>query len=353
MKKLELIFKSLLLRLFILFSSAKKSNDVPVLHPDDKILLVRLNRIGDALVTSAFIEQLREHTQAQIHVLADTKNYFVFTRIPAVNSVYVMRKNLTDYRALIKMLAWENYKVIVDMHDDVSATASMLIAKLKAPYKFGLEKANKRIFTATTSKLDSTSTHVIERNLELLRLFGFTPDRAAAGIHYEPEPAALKKANEFMRKHFDENKFTVGVNISAGSDARFWGIRPYQALVEFLKGYDVNIVLLSTTRDLKHAFRIYSEREKIYYSPSFDEFAAVISKMNLLFSPDTATIHLAAIYKIPVFGIYVKYATEDMIWYPYGCDFDCVITKEPTLRNVPVKEVLDKFKPFLEKYLVS
>jgi ADP-heptose:LPS heptosyltransferase len=353
MKKIEVFFKNLLLKIFLLFVSVKKSNDVPVLHADDKILLVRLNRIGDALVTSAFIEQLRSHTQAQIHVLADSKNYFVFTRIPAVNKVFVLHKSRENYKSLYKMLRKETYKVIVDLHDDVSATASMLIAKLKAPYKFGLEKANKRIFTATMPKLNSTTTHVIERNLELLKLFGFVPDWAAAGIHYLPEQTSLDKAGEFMRKHFDEKKFTVGINISAGSEARFWGIRQYQALVEFLQGYNVNIVLLSTTRDLKHAFRIYNEPDKIFYSPSFDEFAAVISKINLLFSPDTATVHLAAIYKIPVFGIYVKYATDDMIWYPYGCDFDCVVTKEPTLRNVPVKEVLSKFKPFLEKYLVS
>jgi len=78
-----------------------------------------------------------------------------------------------------------------------------------------------------------------------------------------------------------------------------------------------------------------------------------MSKIDMLFSPDTATVHLAAIYKVPVFGIYVKYNTEDMIWYPYGCDFDCVITKEPTVQNLSFNDVIAKFKPFLEKYLVS
>jgi ADP-heptose:LPS heptosyltransferase len=352
-KKIEVFFKTLFLKVFLLFMPAKKSTEIPVLTADDKILLVRLNRIGDALVTSAFIEQLRKHTPAQIHVLADSKNYFVFKQIPAVNNIYVMLKNRKDYLTLLERLRQEQYKVIVDLHDDVSTTASLIIAKLQAPFKFGLEKKNSRIFTATTPKLDSTSTHVIERNLELLKLFGFSPDRAAAGIHYLPEPASIEKAEEFMQKRFPEKKFTVGVNISAGSEARFWGIRKYQEFVKFLKNYNINIVLLSTSRDLKHAFRIYNERDKIFYTPSFDEFAAIMSKIDLLFSPDTATVHLAAIYKLPVFGIYVKYATEDMIWYPYGCDFDCVVTREPTLQNVTVNEVIAKFKPFLEKYLVS
>lgn len=353
MKKIELFFKNLLLRIFLLFSSAKKSSEIPVLQANDKILLVRLNRIGDALVTSAFIEQLRSHTKAQIHVLADSKNYFVFKRIPAVNNIYVIRKNLEDYKTLFKMLRKEEYKVIVDLHDDVSTTTSLLISKLHAPYKFGLEKENSTIFTATIPKLDSSSTHVIERNLELLKLFGITPDRSKAGIHYSPEPASLEKAGDFIRKRFDAKKFTLGVNISAGSEARFWGIAKFQKLIKFLEQYNINVVLLSTTRDLRHAFRISDTREKIYYTPSFDEFAAIMSKLDMLFTPDTATVHLAAIYKVPVFGIYVKYNTDDMIWYPYGCDFDCVITKEPTVHNVSFNDVIAKFKPFLEKYLVS
>ncbi len=353
MKKIELFFKNLLLRIFLLFSTAKKSSDIPVLKADDKILLVRLNRIGDALVTSSFIEQLRSHTEAQIHVLADSKNYFVFKRIPAVNNIFVIRKNIEDYKTLFKMMRKENFKVIVDLHDDVSTTTSLIIAKLYAPYKFGLEKENARIFTATVPKLDSSSTHVIERNLELLKLFGITPNRSTAGIQYSPEPVSLEKAEEFMQKRFDAKKFTLGVNISAGSEARFWGIQKYQQFIRFLEQYNINVVLLSTTRDLNHAFRIYSERNKIYYTPSFDEFAAIMSKIDMLFSPDTATVHLAAIYKVPVFGIYVKYNTEDMIWYPYGCDFDCVITKEPTVHNVSFNEVIAKFKPFLEKHLVS
>ena len=73
----------------------------------------------------------------------------------------------------------------------------------------------------------------------------------------------------------------------------------------------------------------------------------------MLFSPDTATIHLASIHKKPVFGIYVQYNTDDMVWSPYRSDFDCVITKEPTLENVKFEDVILKFEPFLQKYLKS
>ena len=40
-----------------------------------------------------------------------------------------------------------------------------------------------------------------------------------------------------------------------------------------------------------------------------------------------------------------------MIWSPYNTPFDCVITKEPTLKNINFDKVKQKFIPFLERYL--
>ena len=89
------------------------------------------------------------------------------------------------------------------------------------------------------------------------------------------------------------------------------------------------------------------------YPPSedFSDIAAAILELNMLFAPDTSVIHIASIRKIPVFGVYVKYNTRDMIWSPYNTEFGCVITEDPTLKNVTFEEVKMKFIPFLEQTL--
>ncbi len=77
----------------------------------------------------------------------------------------------------------------------------------------------------------------------------------------------------------------------------------------------------------------------------------MISQLNLLLTPDTMAVHLASAFEIPVFGIYVHYNTDELIWSPYKSDFDCVVTKEPNLKNVTFEEVNKKFNPFLEKQI--
>jgi ADP-heptose:LPS heptosyltransferase len=71
----------------------------------------------------------------------------------------------------------------------------------------------------------------------------------------------------------------------------------------------------------------------------------------LLITPDTSVIHLASAYSVPVFGLYVHFNTDEMIWKPYNSDFECVITKERTLDSIYYEEVERKLKIFLEKHL--
>ena len=91
--------------------------------------------------------------------------------------------------------------------------------------------------------------------------------------------------------------------------------------------------------------------ERFIFTSEFDNFCALISKLNFLFTPDTSTVHIAAAFNVPVFGIYVNYNTDEIIWTPYNTIFDAVITKEPTLHNIMFSDVEKKLKPFLEKLL--
>jgi ADP-heptose:LPS heptosyltransferase len=86
-------------------------------------------------------------------------------------------------------------------------------------------------------------------------------------------------------------------------------------------------------------------------SPDFDEFCAAISKLDFLFTPDTSAVHIASAFNIPVFGLYVKYNTNDMIWSPYKSKFECIITTEPNLNTVSFEDTIAKFKPFFESVL--
>lgn len=352
LKKIEQFLRRFLLKLLLLFRKSNgRDSSNPVITPNKKILFVRLNRIGDALVTTPLIDLVKKKTDCKIYILADKKNHFVFSNNPHIDSVIIFQKGLKGFISILKFIKSERIDIMVDLHDDVSTTVTYLFAIANVKYKLGLNKINSEIYTHKVQRLDSSSNHIIDRILKLSELFDISYTKDEIKIGYYPKAENLNFAKEIIDKKFPEKKFLVGINISAGSDARFWGVEHFKEIVELLKKYDSNILLFSDLKDYDKAKSIIDEKFIYPVSKDFDKFVAGVLQVDLLFSPDTSAIHIASMKGIPVFGLYVKYKTQDMIWSPYNTDFDCIITEEPTLKNITVEEVKQKFITFLEKHL--
>jgi ADP-heptose:LPS heptosyltransferase len=349
MKKIEQFFKWALLNLLLFLNPKIKSNGNEKFRSESKILFIRLNRIGDALVTTPLLDIIKKELNCSIYVLADKKNYFIFENNPSIDEVFIFNKSLTGFFGINKIIKSRKIDSVVDLHDDVSTTVSFLVALAKVPNKFGLKKSNSKIFTKTVERIDSSKHHVIERTLQLCSLFNLSFDKNYVSIHYYPQKESVKFADSEIEKRIPKNKFLLGINLFAGSEARFWGVDNFIKLIELIGKYELPYILFSTQNKLDIAKKI--TEEKFIYPPSkdFDSFAAGISKLNFLFTPDTSVVHIASMYNIPVFGLYVKYNTQDMIWSPYNTKFDCIVTEEPTLKNVSYEEVINKFIPFLEQ----
>ncbi|MGE5439198.1 MAG: glycosyltransferase family 9 protein [Bacteroidota bacterium] len=352
MKKIEIFIKNVFLRILLLLKSGSKSKGKPRFNESSKILFIRLNRIGDALVTTPLLQEVKRQVKCRVYVLADKNNSFVFTNNPNVDKVVVFRKGFKGFFETLDFIKEENFDAIVDLHDDVSTTVTYLLAMAKAPNKFGLKKGNEEVYTKTVDKPDARKVHVIDRVMALADLFDLQVCREEVNVNYFPKAESLKKVKEVLKGRFPEKKFLLGINISAGSQARFWGVEKYRELIRFLKVYNVNVLLLCSEKEAPQALEINDGLENnIFYSPSFDEFSSAISMLDMLYTPDTMAVHLASAYNVPVFGMYVHYNTTDIIWAPYRSDFECVITENSTLNDVTFNEVIEKFKPFLEKYL--
>ena len=132
--------------------------------------------------------------------------------------------------------------------------------------KFGIEKENKIIYTKTVPKLDSKSTHIVIRLLEIAKLFNIKADNSKNWIGYYPDYISLRKADDFLKKTFRNQNFLIGINISAGSEARFWGVERFKSLIDFLLTYKVqaginlNILIISAPKDLHYAKNITQDK---------------------------------------------------------------------------------------------
>lgn len=353
LKKVEVFFKNILLKALLVLNPPSKSSDKIVFNSNSRLLFIRLNRIGDALVTTPFLNYLYKILSCKIDLLVDRKNYFVFENADFVNNLYIFPKGLKGFSYFKRICKENKYDTVIDLHDDISATVSFLIASSPVKNKFGFSKGNDKIYTKTSEKPDSTKFHVVERALSFLSLFDIPKPEEKQNIKYKILPESISYVDDLLSRHFKntKNNFLIGINISAGSDARFWGVERYIKLIETIADYHSNIILITADKDYEHAEKISQNSIPIFCEKDFNKFAAIVSKLNFLITPDTAIVHLASAYKIPVFGIYVRYKTSDMIWSPYASPFEYVETTEPNLENVSFESVKNKLIPFLANFI--
>lgn len=352
MKNIEIFLRKLLLRIILFLRSNRNKQPLPKFNDKTKILFIRLNRIGDALVTTPLISEVKKQLNSDVYILADKKNKFIFHSVVDADKVVIFNKGILGFFNTLKWINENNFDVIVDTHDDVSTTVTFLTALSRAPLKFALDKENRAVFTHTIKRLDSSKFHIIKRVAEISELFGIKINFDSINVIYNPAPASIETVNHFIKTNFPNKHYLLGINISAGSDARFWGIKRFQKLLEQLSNYNnLDLVMLRSPEDKNLAEKITNGKYIIFNDHSFDELAALISKLDMLFSPDTSAVHLASAFKVPVFGLYVHYKTEDMIWTPYKSDFKAITTEEPTLKNLSYNKVIKDFIPFLEEKL--
>jgi len=126
MKQIEQILKKLFLNFLLLFSF--KNNKSDGFGSQSRILVVRLNRIGDALVTTPLLHIIKKNLNCHISILADKKNHFIFDNNPNVDNVIIFYKGVIGFFRVRKYIKQNNIDTIIDAHDDISTTVSFIIA---------------------------------------------------------------------------------------------------------------------------------------------------------------------------------------------------------------------------------
>jgi ADP-heptose:LPS heptosyltransferase len=348
MRKPEYYTKKLFFGLLkLIFRKSGKDNLQPTFIEKRNILLIRLNNIGDALVTTPFIGQLKNKIDCNIDILCHKRNSVVFENNKSADNVFVLEKGFINFFRMLFRIRKNKYYCIVDTHNDVSATVNLFLILAKSDFRFGVKKQDSNLYTHTIDIQEPLKYHYCERPLFLLNLFGVKPDFENAGPVYNFRRESEDFVKEFKTNNFKDSKFLIGINLFAGSLARFWGTENFKKLILFLKSYPVDIILITPGKVPVNIDEL-SDKAKILKT-DFDKLAALISKLDLLITPDTSAVHLASAYGTPVFGLYVHNNPDDIIWSPYRTDFEYAATTEETLASIKYEDAEGKLKGFLEK----
>jgi ADP-heptose:LPS heptosyltransferase len=305
-----------------------------------RVLLLRQDRIGDVLVSVPVIRALRgAYPRARIDILFSRTNYGVRQAIaPYIDHAWRYDKTLASAVRVMGALRAVRYDVVVDLMDNPSVSAQLLTRWCGAPYRLGIRHERAGHYTHAVPLLDRRRVHIVERMAQLMLPFGIDPTHVPLELEYQLSDADRALAR--TRLGPTDRPLRLAVNISASSRSRYWGRDNFIACIRWMRDFDPRFAI-----SVSGALAYRAEVEAIAAATgaaslpplaSFHEVAAVLHEFDMLLTPDTSVVHLAAAWKTPMVGLFPD--SPDVVpWYPYHSPYRAL--HAATVPNIPVVAV--------------
>jgi ADP-heptose:LPS heptosyltransferase len=279
-----------------------------------RFLLVRVDRLGDALISTPVIRALRErYPDAKIDILLGEKNAPVGPLLPDVDERAVLRRG--QLLGAIGKLRSNRYDVVLNLHLNRSASAS-LVSRL-ARGQHVVEHPVRQDFEE----------HVVCLTSRILTPLGIAPidhglwEQHPMRIIVPPE--SLKRAQAVCSAILDGRGDVprVFLNVSASAESRKWAAESWGQLAYGLAGMGFQSVLCGTPEDAAALATAMEAAEGsatvLPPTASYPDFAANLALADIVVTTDGSTVHLAASLGKPTVALYNELRVASA-WPPWG-----------------------------------
>ena len=268
-----------------------------------RVLLVRTDKIGDAVVSTPVIEALKcRFPDSEIDIVLGRRNFAAAPLLRHVNRVFFAKRTVIEMAALVRNLRARHYDIAIDMLPADSLTSAFHTVTSGARIKIGFEGSASPFYDVVVPHDPEDHQHHVPRLLRLLAPLNIVvPDeRALPAVVLSP--AALDAARRALAGQTGDGRKLVMINISGSSESKFWGVENFARLAKDIEALGAHVVLLSAPGDSGLLQDIVDRNGAASLPPRSDlmEFAALISFADLVISPDTSIVHISAALGRPV-----------------------------------------------------
>ncbi len=279
----------------------------------EKILLIRLRRIGDVVMTTPAVAALKKSLpHAHLTYIVEEPYRRLVDRNPHLDSVISLPPNqkLLSFMSFIFKLRRVKYDALVDFHGGPRASQIALLCR--ARLKIGYELKYKGFYyhvRLPRALPGGAPIHSVENHLNLVRVLGISVA--------EPPPLelppALPREKKKVENLWTQNGLDIGravvLHIGAGNVFRDWGVENFAALIELLgQTPGVRVILVGSTADKARESDILARLNlpvlSLVGSLNLIELREVISRAALFVGPDSGPMHIAAATPTPLVALF-------------------------------------------------
>lgn len=296
-----------------------------------KILAVKFRQMGDTLIVTPALEQLRKHfPDAEIHVAVTKAWAPLLENHPAVNRIWVYEEPKAHPLKVASMLLMglrlrsQNYDCVLNFH---ASSSSALLSRLsgapiRAIHFHGAFHKNE--FSTVSIPGKGQVKPAIERDMDVVRGLGIEVKENFWPRIFLTKDELSRVSSELLLS--EKKKPILGIGIGASRPTKIWPVDRFAQLAEqWIKSSGGSVVVPFGPGDmeLKEKFLSSLSPEISGNVFCFDnlpirKLAALLSHVNVFAANDSGPRHLAVAAGVPTVTLFGP--EHPLEWHPYPAD---------------------------------
>ena len=295
----------------------------------NRILVIRLDRLGDVVLSTPVLQALRrQFPHAFIALMVRPSCREVVEGHPCLNEVILYEKE-GAHRSLMGTLRFArrlrryDFDTALVLHPSNRSHWIPWLARI--PIRIGYDRKSAWLLThRVPHRKQEGAKHEARYSLELLELFGFNPAISNPVIPVHPE--AAKRVDELLSSSsVAPSERLVAVHPSASCISKRWMSERFAQVADrLIREHGVRICLVAGEADAPHV----KQMSRAMREPALNfagrlsvgELAALLRRARLLISNDSGPVHVAAAVGTPVVDIFGRNqrGLSPLRWGPLG-----------------------------------
>ena len=302
-----------------------------------------------------------EQTVIVVSTVAKEGAKVVIENNPNVDKIYEYKKDRKSIKKLSLEIAAEKYDLLIDFSEMLRVNQMMLINLCKARFNMGLNKENWKIFDISYTK-PTGYIHVTEIYKNILEKLGIKNIDISYELFFIERQKS--KIEELLKKL--KHKKIVVFNPFAASKHRNINLENIVKIGKIILEDENNILMfIGEEKRKKELENVMRELGNNTFFPEFKdimETSYLISKADLVITPDTSIVHISAAFKRKLIAIYridgkAENEINRYLWGPnykeavqiFSKDFAIKNGEEPDINKFDMKELENEIKKYLRK----
>lgn len=317
----------------------------PLPEKCQKILLVRVDRIGDLVLSTPFLRNVRElFPTAEVVILGRTFAHALLHGGALVDRIVAFEPE--GDAAIVRGLASEGYDLAVDLHYDYDLTTALLARRIRARCSVGFDLGGRgALFDVSVPATERK--HFIEETFDILRAIGSEPRKCPPEVSLCPQ--AYEEATDLISRKGVTGRYAA-FHPGGFYPAQRWPAPRFALLAALTAGLGLTPVFIGGKEDgavLREIAGLMTARAVFICGTDIGVSAAVIARATLFIGNNSGPLHIACAMNVP--SISTMGPTDPVRFWPVSQR--ARVLRAESLDHISVQEMFAAAKTALSPHV--